>query len=510
MVEVGKRRLQLKQIMRLFFTIALSVLFSKQIYAQQLNNLYYDNRLAIMFGSIEEYNDSYYVSGVTTFAITDTTYYTKALFGKVNEDGSLHYIIGIFDSLNHHYSIFMNCLKKTADGNFIATGDINDSIPKAFLLKIDTDGNVLLWHEYTYPNVNLFHGHDVIEMEGAGYLIAINANFTNGNSETIIIRTDTLGDTLNVKDYGFAYTEFPWLIRPMLNGNFMIGAVTYSYNWARTWMLELDSMGNYVNQWIDTSLNNYYPLGMQQTADSGWIITRQHIALNIPNYQAYNASIVKLDKGFNKQWEYFLGDSSDVTGFYDVEILLDGKYIVCGTTPIWGSDSAHRFGWIVKFDTDGTKLWDRKYVAYERFGTQSFLYDIDVLPNGDLLACGELRFSFNVGITPAQQGWILRTDSNGCEIENCLVGIEEPRTKPQDASQIQIQPNPANSYVQIQTENGMISGEIKLYDVAGRLVLQKRIETEQMNLDITPLGKGLYIVTAEKGTKQARGKLVVE
>ncbi len=56
----------------------------------------------------------------------------------------------------------------------------------------------------------------------------------------------------------------------------------------------------------------------------------------------------------------------------------------------------------------------------------------------------------------------------------------------------------------------MINGEIKVYDVAGRLVLQKRIETEQMNLDITPLGKGLYIVTAEKGTKQARGKLLVE
>ncbi len=500
-----------KQIAGLILTL-LSVLCFNQIDAQHYSELYYDNRPRMRFSAVEEKGGDFYIAGLTS--AIDSPYYLKAAFVKVNGNGNLGYINGIIDTLPYSYQFYRNSLHKTADGSFIVCGEMIDTLGKVFIAKFDTSGNILFKKEFTDTTLELFHSQDVLELPGEGYLVAINVAFQNLNSAVIIIRTDTAGNVLNKKTYDLSYTEYPWLIRPMLNGNFMVGAVTHKSSsssafWCRTWLIEIDSMGNYVNQWIDSDTKNLWPYGMQQTADSGWIIVRQHLAYDVSGFQAYNASILKLDKHYNKEWEIDTGDASQECGMYDVEILPDGKYIVCGTKPISGNDSAYRFGWIMKLDTDGTILWDRTYIAYERFGTHSYLYDIDILPNGDLLACGELRFTTNVGITPIQQGWILRVDSNGCVVENCILGIDD-RPQTTDHRKIQVYPNPASGSVQMEVSSEMIGGEVKVYDVHGRMVKEWRVASEKWQVDVSDWSKGMYVVVATKGEKTARGKMMVE
>ncbi len=497
------------QLVRLLFVAALTVYGCKQLVAQQFSELCYDDRPAMRFSSIESLNKALYVSGVTATKVAPL--YKRAVIGKLSDLGIADTFHVYIDTTNN-YEIFKNCLRVTTEKHLLAVGSFYDSVPKVFLMECDTNGSVLLWQEYTYPNTVILTGSDVVKIQGEGYLVAINADFTNGNSDVLVLRTDTDGVEINTNIYSLGSEEWPWLIRPMLNGNYMVGTFSMKNSnstpfWTKTWLIEIDSMGNYVNQWIDTDNKNLWPYGMQQTADSGWIIVRQHLAYDIGGFQKYNAGIVKYDKNFGKEWEHYHGDSSDVTGFYDVEILSDGKYIVCGTTPIWGSDSAHRFGWIVKFDTDGTMLWERKYVALERNGTHSYLYDIDVLPNGDLLACGELKFTINVGITPIQQGWILRTDSNGCVIENCL--LSSPLT-PEEGTAVHVIPNPASSQIQITLPDEMQDAEVKIFDVAGKVVKEFKAATAAAVVEVSDLNKGLYLIAAEKEGKFARGKLVVE
>ncbi|MBK8659061.1 MAG: T9SS type A sorting domain-containing protein [Bacteroidetes bacterium] len=455
-------------------------------------------------------DDNYYVSGVT--AGTDTNQYIKALFGKTLSNGSSQYINGLIDTLPYSYQCFWNTLNRTSDGNFVICGEMIDTMGKIFIAKIDTNGHVMFIKDYPDTTWLLYHAQNVIEIPGIGFMIAVNVAYPNNNSAILLITTDTVGNLLQKKIHDLNTVEFPWIIRKTISGTYMIGAVTRKSNtntpfWAKTWLLEVDSMGNYVNQWLDNDNKNKWPYGMQQTADSGWIIVRQHLAYDVAGLQLYNASVIKLDKNFTKEWEVIKGDSGFDTGLYDVEILQDGKYIVCGTTPEWGTDSAHHFGWILKIDTDGTILWERKYVAYERFGTYSFLYDIDVLPNGDLLACGELRFTFNVGITPIQQGWILRTDSNGCVIENCI--LSSPLTR-EEESAIQVWPNPASNYVIVSLENEMLHAELKVFDVTGKLMIEKNVTEEQTAIDVSDLNRGMYLMIAEKQGMFARVKMVVE
>lgn len=500
--------------LRLFIISVVLHSIPTQLHSQHFSTLCYGNRPAMLFGSIDYKNDELYVTGVTNTITADgPPYFRKAFFGKITTGGTLDSIFGIIDSNQYSYENFNNTLIKAVDGNYITTGSLTDSIPKVFLMKNDTNGNVLLWHEYTHSQVDIYHGQGVVEIPNQGYLIIVNASIIGGSAQVIIIRTDMSGNVINEQTYGSSNDEFPWVIRPMFNGHYMVGVFTSKTNtntpyWAKTWLIEIDSMGNMVTQWFDTNTKTMWPSSMQQTADSGWIIVRQHISYDVSDFQQYDASVVKYDKNFNKEWEHYLGDSSDVTGFYDIEILPDGKYIACGTTPIWGSDSAHRFGWLVKFDTDGTLLWDRKYVAYERFGTQSFLYDIDVLPNGDFLACGELRFTFNVGITPVQQGWILRTDSNGCVLDNCMVGIEETE---KSVAEIKIYPNPTHNIFYMEIENPQQQGgTLELYDINGRkLTTLKNNFTHQMMVAISNYSNGIYFWSYTKENQPTQsGKIV--
>ncbi|NLE62384.1 MAG: T9SS type A sorting domain-containing protein, partial [Bacteroidales bacterium] len=67
-----------------------------------------------------------------------------------------------------------------------------------------------------------------------------------------------------------------------------------------------------------------------------------------------------------------------------------------------------------------------------------------------------------------------------------------------------IHPNPANDRIEIEIINSS-SGihEIIIYDVYGKIVLQKNINAKDfLLLDITELSKGFYFITYELDDKQ--------
>lgn len=484
--------------------------------AQPFSKLYFDGRPAMLFSSIEATDSSYFVTGVSNQK--NTPFYRRAVIGSINHNGAIDSLYYLFDSLPESYEIFGNSLKKVGS-HYIAAGSVVDSVSRAFIIRFDSAFNILFYHTYSDTISEIFQGFDVEEVKEGGYLLAINRSF-NTNNDVMVIRTDSLGAVINKQIYQAGLLEYPWVIRPMLNGHYMVGAfsrkaTTYTPFWCKTWLIEVDSMGNMVRQWLDSDPKNRLPKSMQQTADSGWIIVRQHLAYDVSNAQGYNGSLVKLDKHFNKEWEVVRGDNNFDAGFYDIEILPDEKYILCGSTPTWGHDSAYQWGWILKVDTGGTVLWDKKYVAYERFGTYNYLYDIDVLPNGDLLACGELYFTMNVGISPIQQGWILRTDSNGCVIDNCLTGInDKPHTTDHRGIQMQVYPNPFTDDLSIALMDDIHEAAFTITDVNGKVVYRKQ-ETNLAKgytkvLDLSWLASGVYFVNVESDGQCVSKRVVKE
>lgn len=95
--------------------------------------------------------------------------------------------------------------------------------------------------------------------------------------------------------------------------------------------------------------------------------------------------------------------------------------------------------------------------------------------------------------------------------------ITGTRTENQEPRQIQVYPNPASGSVQMQGSNEMIGGELKVYNVHGRVVKEWKVTSEKWQVDVSDWSKGLYVVvvTSTKPSqggqyKTARAKLVVE
>ncbi|MCW5907217.1 MAG: T9SS type A sorting domain-containing protein [Chitinophagales bacterium] len=462
----------------------------------------------MIFSSICHIDTAYMISGM---AVDATLPYANAMLLNMDKTGVVKAIKE--NSTGLEYGIFLNNLIVTNQEGLAFTGYVIDTVPTLILARFSpiTDSLVIL--RYTTPNTYVYLGNALIQADDNHFYIAgIKTDNQPVNGNVCLVKIDTAGNRIWEKFYNEYKLDDARSIIQLSNGNLLIGAFRSDNNFqtqqhANTWLLEVDTGGNIVRQWFDPNDSTYVAEGLRQTQDGGVIYGAQKKKQQSVNDVYKSSTIVKLDSNFNKQWMYD-SDTLSPTGFTDIEILPDGSYIACGT-------KNYRYAWIVKLSATGQKLWSREYVGIPDWGSQNFLTDIDVLPDGSLIAVGQCQLS---GATPPQVGWFLKLDSNGCEIENCLVGIEEPAPlSVGEGSGVRLFPNPTSSSVTVSLEYEMLNAVLKVYDVTGKAVKEFQVSSLpaghaglQFTIDISDLSKGLYVITAEKQGKFARAKLVVE
>jgi len=82
------------------------------------------------------------------------------------------------------------------------------------------------------------------------------------------------------------------------------------------------------------------------------------------------------------------------------------------------------------------------------------------------------------------------TDTSNC-VNVTLVGIEESQ---EVNSSIRVYPNPSQGELVINRTHSIGSEQLRLFDLNGKVVLQKMISRQQVKLDLSHLEKGLYFL----------------
>ncbi len=379
-----------------------------------------------------------------------------------------------------------------------------------FLLK-DATGNFLIGGEFGIPATN--------------------------NYKTFLIKLDSLGNLIWRKEYGNNINCN--MIRSLSldnDGGYLIGGGVgnlYTYNnvnempVCQATIFKTDTAGTVLWQWQDTAhYCSMQAFGLQPTDDNGYIYTNWQ-ATSIDTFGDYGGKyyITKMDLNRNLVFKKVFG----IERGYDVGQLLYtlkkdafNNYIAVGHRfeglTIDTIDTALDYGYIVKFNSSGDLLWERKYVISASIAvaggiyafTTNKLYDFDFKADGGIIACGDV-FDFTL---PSQQqkAWLLSLDSYGCLSAGCHLFDAVTETEKKEGV-FKAYPNPTNEVLYIQHLPGFETQEceLQLTDITGKIVMQQKLINQEVTyiFSTEALSNGIYFLSLRTGSGLVQTEKIV-
>jgi hypothetical protein len=312
---------------------------------------------------------------------------------------------------------------------------------------------------------------------------------TQNNTELMFITVDTLGNEVNRVVWGLGGTDY---IHSGLVINEMGEVLMTGWRAQNTWVVKTDSIGNVL--W-----NRSYNMSSGGGGDGGGRV----LALSDGNFVILGGSansatgtsdgyILKIDPMGEQIWAKKYVPSNGSQSLWSGVVLEDGTIVACGQTTNTADDS--QAGWLVKTDANGDTLWTRTYNPSSLIDR---LLNMLVMPNGDIVMVGSGRAPGQTN----QDGWILRVDSMGCEVEGCFLTGISPPDPPKGG--VAVWPNPANEVIQIDLGEQMADVRvIAVFDAMGRNMtpspfgyspLQKG--GELLRMDVSGWPNGIYLLT---------------
>lgn len=285
-----------------------------------------------------------------------------AIIFKINELGDTIWTreFGTVESFDAFSSI-----RFTKDSNYVMTGYSTrfGSFAQAWLVKMDPSGNVL-WEQ----NYGGFGGEDAYSVDttaDGGYILAgFTDTYGAGERDIYVVKTDAEGNVEWEKWFGGEGHEVG-KVKALSNGNSLVyGGWKFVHPEA---------------VWLSVSHGHVMEL------DENGVIVWQRIYTN-----ADTSSIAHF---------------SQYDAINDCQVVNDGYIFSGGGTDTTINNPA---GWVFKTDFSGNLLWSRRYKLRTN---DHYLWDMEVLPGGDLLF-GGFVFSSGGGVD-SQDGWIMRTNCLG-------------------------------------------------------------------------------------------------
>jgi Secretion system C-terminal sorting domain len=284
------------------------------------------------------------------------------------------------------------------------------------------------------------------------------------------------------------------------------------------------------------------------TPDSGFIVTGRRVFPYALDFRT-EGLILKINKNGQQEWVKYTGEFDYNYGYTTIKPSGDGHYYICGT---WGNnETAFPNTWyetgtlIAKIDEQGNIIWQKRY--WQEIA-EATLNDMVVLPNGDFVACGNddiawvtstqevpsiAKFSPNgdiiwsrqydynpahnerlygiiqtadggflavgdaheidtLGGGAASDGWVLKVDSAGCDVMNCVSSTND---EPYIESAVIVYPNPVHHTLSIDVQSAQVI-QIHIFDTNGRQIATQSYANQNLiEMDMQSLQNGVYWVS---------------
>lgn len=393
--------------------------------------------------------------------------------------------------------------------------------------KLDLQGNVI-W-ENTIGGSSSEFDPKIISFSNEDFLVCGSSLSPIGGDKTVtnfgsfdwwFVKFDNLGNKLWDKNFGGTAMEFSDDNRSdaigLENDNLIFAGSTLSSNNGTIseinnglqdiWVAKMDSSGIILWESLYGGNSGEFVHDIKQTIDNGFIFcgsTRSGLSGDVSESPKGIADIwvVKIDSVGNKLWDKRFGGTSIAEG-RSVEQTSDGGYLVAGMVQgsIGFDVTEIPYGtkdyWVLKLDSLGNKLWDK------RFGGpgENYLRDILILQDSSILLFGAADFGLSAVKSDPGYGqrdiWMLRFSYSDTTTQ--ISNLE--------TVSYSVYPNPVRNKVVFSVNNSFDS-HILINDMLGNEIFSRDF-TDELEIDLTGYSAGCYFYILNSNNKSSNGKLI--
>ncbi len=422
---------------------------------------------------------------VKTDSLGDTVY-TKS-YGKIKYD----YYSGNSGSAT------------TFKGRYYNFGTRQDSVlsySQYVLYKLAGNGDTVATK--IFGDTSNFSGGYHTKISKKGDLILAGASDSLDNKwDFSLIKMDTVLNVKFKKYFGLLlYYEAAVAVDTCKDGGFIMGGWRQIGSNYIIYVVKTDSLGNL--QWQNT-YGNSQGSGIFTCKKQGYIITATYQDSVISGYEFSRTNLIKINNAGVVVWDKKYASAS-YGQFPAISYeLANGNILTCGqighnNNPPVNGNSWGTYGFIMKTDSSGNVVFYQTYEATSDKGALNYLRDIKQTPDGGYVAVGFVQPSDGT----SQDVWILKVDSNGCEVPGCPLN-----TDVQQYINIKVEltayPNPTTGELNINYGiNDPTCNEATLLLMelgSGKVLIKKTVlcSSTQTTLDLKELPSGIFALSIQ-------------
>jgi hypothetical protein len=303
-----------------------------------------------------------------------------------------------YGSANHEYGY---SILQTADGGYVMAGsfyNVGMGDYDVYLVRTDNNGN-LLWTK-TFGGTGEDQGYCIVQASDGGFVIAgSTASFGAGVHDMYLLKTNASGNLQWSKTYGEIDYDYAYSLKQTNDGGYILAGRSFGFipTYGAVYLVKTDSTGNLLwAKGYGATDFNYWGTSVDQSADSGYVVTGHVYDFNTGNMDAF---LLKTAANGNLAWIKSYGGASNDYG-NSVKLTADGGFAIGGSTESFGAGASDIY--LVKTGDNGNLSWSKAV------GGTIGDYGRQIRQSAD----GSYVISGNIDTGPGDV-YIVKTNSNG-------------------------------------------------------------------------------------------------
>jgi Secretion system C-terminal sorting domain len=237
------------------------------------------------------------------------------------------------------------CVKQTSDGGYIVIARIENVNSDVGVFKTDSNG-IIIWNKIFIDNTKSDFPSEILELT-SGYIIVGTSIFQPFVTEMLLMRLNSIGDSVWTRNIGGGSFEDGSSIDLALGGGFILGGTSGSYNsnsFPETYVVKTDTSGNI--EWYKTfsgfRYDNLYSI--RRKLGIGYIMA----GFGDSTDNLERAKIRLIDQSGNLLYQKSYMPGNDENMLRSIELTSDGGFISAGHSK---SIQSNNKMYIVKMDS---------------------------------------------------------------------------------------------------------------------------------------------------------------